>query len=1159
MDGNPISYRDFFDFSDEGEIRKAIRDINKLKEAYAGFVDTVINGQLSSLAKQQAELTASIRDIIAASKDLNVTNKESQKILLEQAAAMSKYDDELEKVEKTKRATKQTEEALGNSVNGLNARLREQIAEYNKLDPTVEHNLARMLDLAKATKQTRDAIAQLTKETKLSSAAFTAAKGSYAALDAETKQLVQELKQLEGGMSGTNATANKLQAQIFANTEKLKQFDAAMNQNFRNVGNYKSAFQGLNVATSQVFRELPSAAISMNTFFLAISNNLPILFDELASVKKQIIETKEAAVASAAAMGAMAKEQAIANGLTKEAAEAAGKLAEQQALSAAQGTKSTSVLKAFASSLLSFNTLITVGITLLTFFGQDIINFFSGSTRASKKAAEENKKYADSLKEIERTAYSTAAAEVARMQLLARSASDTRLSYEQRIAAINELKKTWPEYFAGLEREAFLNNKAATAINAASRAIFAKAASEASLDKFKAASKAVSDVQEKLDETRRSLESLQLDKPTLAYIKAEERRAELDRAGLHRTKEYEEATKKTRLLVNQTNGQQLADYKKLTSALATYDSELTTAQIQQQNFLIDAQKSSDAVSKINAALLGTARTPAKIQSELEEVNKLLQHTAVNSAEAGKLLAKQRKLQDELDAAHGKQTKSQKELSKAESEFQQLLRKRIDVIKATAAADVAEAEQAYELTSKSTYDQIALEKTKHDIIVQAAEAQIAITVKGTKLYEDAVKQKEQAERTFAHNVSEINKRRLEEEISIMEQIASKREKLRSAQLDLASEQGALPVDVAANNIRLGAATGAISQGDAERKMHDLRVELLNLEIAQRRKAYVLAIEGTEDYYQKRKALLEKERELVNENADYEVRKAEEVRAKKAAIADASFQFVSALANAGTSLVISNYDVELDALQAQKEYELEIAGSNKEAKKRIEQQFAKEQSRIRRDQAEAAKFEALFDIAINTAQAVVKAVAASPTTFGLPFSAFAAATGLIQAGLVAARPLPRYKIGRGKGRSEFAEINEEGFELVERRGKMRVENAGRRTVTYLSSEDKVYTHKQSVELLAKEHSARAAADSFSSSLHTGIGVYSQTEATRENRLIHALAASGLSKESLTAAFGDSVARIPVEQHSFDEYGYRRFVREGNTLTQQLNQRQKLGGNG
>lgn len=54
--------------------------------------------------------------------------------------------------------------------------------------------------------------------------------------------------------------------------------------------------------------------------------------------------------------------------------------------------------------------------------------------------------------------------------------------------------------------------------------------------------------------------------------------------------------------------------------------------------------------------------------------------------------------------------------------------------------------------------------------------------------------------------------------------------------------------------------------------------------------------------------------------------------------------------------------------------------------------------------------MADIAIKTAQAIAAAVAASPLTGGLPFSAIAAALGAAQAAIVLATPLPQYAKGK-----------------------------------------------------------------------------------------------------------------------------------------------------
>ena len=70
-------------------------------------------------------------------------------------------------------------------------------------------------------------------------------------------------------------------------------------------------------------------------------------------------------------------------------------------------------------------------------------------------------------------------------------------------------------------------------------------------------------------------------------------------------------------------------------------------------------------------------------------------------------------------------------------------------------------------------------------------------------------------------------------------------------------------------------------------------------------------------------------------------------------------------------------------------------------------------------------ALINVAINTAEGIQKAVALSPATFGLPFSAFVGASGLIQAGLINSQPTPKFAKGvidlQGKGTGTSDEIH------------------------------------------------------------------------------------------------------------------------------------------
>ena len=102
-------------------------------------------------------------------------------------------------------------------------------------------------------------------------------------------------------------------------------------------------------------------------------------------------------------------------------------------------------------------------------------------------------------------------------------------------------------------------------------------------------------------------------------------------------------------------------------------------------------------------------------------------------------------------------------------------------------------------------------------------------------------------------------------------------------------------------------------------------------------------------------------------------------------------------------------QIASLQNQKAYELKLAGDDADAKARIEEEFDRKLSQIRRKQAIASKAGALLEIFMATRESVMKAVAASPLTGGLPWSAINAGIGVAQAGLVLAQPIPKFKHG------------------------------------------------------------------------------------------------------------------------------------------------------
>lgn len=114
-------------------------------------------------------------------------------------------------------------------------------------------------------------------------------------------------------------------------------------------------------------------------------------------------------------------------------------------------------------------------------------------------------------------------------------------------------------------------------------------------------------------------------------------------------------------------------------------------------------------------------------------------------------------------------------------------------------------------------------------------------------------------------------------------------------------------------------------------------------------------------------------------------------------------------------------EIEAINQEAEAEKEILRQNLEQGLINEQEFKTKSAEIdkkaRKDAAKAEKKGTLFNIGINTAAGIIKALASSPPPLNFINAGLIAAQGAIQAALVAATPLPAFKDGvigfKGKG--------------------------------------------------------------------------------------------------------------------------------------------------
>ena len=166
-----------------------------------------------------------------------------------------------------------------------------------------------------------------------------AEEGSITALRKQIILLTKDYDDL--GRTRRNGDAGKALLAQIANVQKeLSAAEQASGRFQRNVGNYASAWNGLSFSVQQVARELPSLAVNANTFFLAISNNLPILVDEIAKARKEYAAFKAEIAAGNKDVKAVAP-----------------------------------VWQQLTKSLISWQTALVVGLTLLSVYGKDIINW----------------------------------------------------------------------------------------------------------------------------------------------------------------------------------------------------------------------------------------------------------------------------------------------------------------------------------------------------------------------------------------------------------------------------------------------------------------------------------------------------------------------------------------------------------------------------------------------------------------------------------------------------------------------------------------------------------------------------------------------------------------------------------------------------------------
>lgn len=295
--------------------------------------------------------------------------------------------------------TKAGLQSVGKNVDGVENQTRQLIAALNQVIASQKHQM---------------------EVNKAAGMSYTQEAANIQALTGQVRGLEAGLKSLNKTQQETTAT----QPKIDIDTDAVE----------RKTGNLKMQF-------AQVARELPSLAMGPQMFILAVSNNLPMLADAIADVRKQ------------------------------------------NELLAASGKKGVPVWKQMAGAVFSWQTALIAAISLGIVYGKEIGNWVKELVKGKDAMADFNKTQ-EALNKVQTDATKGAAEETARLRTLYAASQDVTKPMKERNKAVDALQKMYPSYFGNLSNEEVLTGKASSAYARLSASILSAARAKAAMTRM---------------------------------------------------------------------------------------------------------------------------------------------------------------------------------------------------------------------------------------------------------------------------------------------------------------------------------------------------------------------------------------------------------------------------------------------------------------------------------------------------------------------------------------------------------------------------------------------------------------------------------------------------------------------------------------------------
>ena len=429
----------------QGRYKGILNDLNKNMKEFLS---------LSSLSGKFDSLTSAINKASDALKIASEAQKDNAQTTQRQAQAMQSASSSISLTSSAYAEILNTVTSYDNKAKELNERLsankirldeiRRELSELSKeLSKGIISQQEYLNKVSDLTIKERDLVQQNKQYTSLLNAhskAMVSTAGSYNEMSAAVVQLENRFRNLsEAQRQGDQGVG--LIKQIKQLKDELKAIDAQMGNYQRNVGNYTSHWNGLNASVQQVAKELPSLAVGWNAFFLAISNNLPIMANEIKRARDEFKALQES------------------------------------------GQKGVPVWKQLTKSILNWQTALVVGITLLSVYGKDIMNWIENLFKA-KEVTGDLIDYENKLLIARQKGIQDISRETTKLDLLYKTTQDTNKSMKERLAAANALQKMSPDYLGNMKKESILAGEAKEAYMQLRKELVASAIARAQLDEM---------------------------------------------------------------------------------------------------------------------------------------------------------------------------------------------------------------------------------------------------------------------------------------------------------------------------------------------------------------------------------------------------------------------------------------------------------------------------------------------------------------------------------------------------------------------------------------------------------------------------------------------------------------------------------------------------